>query len=73
MGLVSAVFRRGTGKKIHIRAHHTIFAVDVYNLCENGLFCQVLLDRKALKSDEMRVITKSEKRQSDVLFKGRWY
>lgn len=50
-----------------------MFTVDVYNLCENGLFCQVLLDRKLLKSDEMRVITKSEKRQSDVLFKGRWY
>lgn len=61
LGLVSVFSGGEQGKKIRIRAHHTIFIVDVYNLCENGLFCQVLLDRKLLKSDEMRVITKSEK------------
>lgn len=61
LGLVSGILKRGVGEENQIRAHHTIFIVDVYNLCANGLFCQVLLDRKLLKSDELRVITKSEK------------
>lgn len=38
-----------------------------YNLYESGLFCQVLPDRKPLKSDKMRVVTESEEWRSDIL------
>lgn len=41
--------------------------MNVYNVYESSLFCQVLPDRKPLKSDKMRVVTEPEEWRSDIL------
>ena len=69
LGLIFSMLERGIREEDMNTSTSYIFNVDVYNLCSNGLFCQVLLVGRLLKSDERSVITKSEKWKSDMMFK----
>ena len=54
-------------EKTEIIVYQALLIMNVYNLYESGLFCQVLSDRKPLKSDKMRVVSESEEWRSDIL------
>ena len=60
-------FKMKAREKTEIMVYQALLIRNVYNLYESGLFCQVLPDRKPLKSDKMRVVTESEEWRSDIL------
>lgn len=53
-------FKMKAREKTEIIVYQALLIMNVYNLYESGLFCQVLSDRKPLKSDKMRVVSESE-------------